>query len=108
MQKEDTRDYFSGMDTEVMYKNLHETIKDNPGLTLKKLGEKLKMKEQVVERLLWCINEYPCSFHEYGPYIRKKNRWYLQQTYTTILSLERENQELKEKLKDLEKRLAAK
>ncbi len=107
MQKEDITEYFSGLDTETMYNNLHEAIKNNPGLTLKKLGEKLKMEEKVIEHLLWCINEYPCSFHDYGPYVKKKERWYIQQTYTTILSLERENQELKEKLKDLEKRLAS-
>lgn len=103
MDKEDTRDYFSGMDTEVMYKNLHETIKNNPGLTLKKLGEELKMGEKVIEKLLWCVEQNPCSFHAYGPYIRKKGRWYLEQTHTVILSLEMENKELKERLKQYSK-----
>ena len=51
--------------------------------------------------MIECVKTYPCTFHNYGPYINKDGRYYIQGKDNTIKSLEVENKELKEKLAEL-------
>ena len=102
----DITDKMSGLDTEKIYISFNEIIKNMPGLNIKQLGEKLDIKPEIVEHLIWCVNEYPCTFTGYGPYVKINGRYYLQGKDNTIKSLEAENKELKEKIKELEKKVS--
>tara|TARA_B100000902_G_C27269707_1_gene895614 strand:+ start:61 stop:435 length:375 start_codon:yes stop_codon:yes gene_type:complete len=91
----------SGRDIEKEYIYMNETIKNSPGLRLNELGEKLKLKKETIKHMIECVKTYPCTFHNYGPYINKDGRYYIQGKDNTIKSLEVENKELKEKLAEL-------
>jgi len=91
----------SGRDIEKEYIYINETIKNSPGLKLNELGEKLKLKKETIKHMIECVKRYPCTFHDYGPYVIKDGRYYIQGKDNTIKSLEIENKELKEKLAEL-------
>ena len=84
---------------------MNETIKNSPGLRLNELGEKLKLKKETIKHMIECVKEYPCTFHDYGPYIIKDGRYYILGKDNTIKSLERENKELKEKINKIAKKM---
>ena len=55
--------------------------------------------------MIECVKEYPYTFHDYGPYIIKDERYYILGKDNTIKSLERENKELKEKINKIAKKM---
>jgi len=96
----------SGRDIEKEYIYMNETIKNSPGLRLNELGEKLKLKKETIKHMIKCVKTYPCTFHDYGPYVIKDGRYYIQGKDNTIKSLEAENKELKARLEALQKTIS--
>ena len=90
-----------GRDLEKAYIFMNETIKNSPGLGANELGELLNLKKNTVEYMIKCVKTYPCTFCDYGPYVDKGGRYYIQGKDNTIKSLEVENRELKKKIEEL-------
>ena len=95
----------NGTDIEKKYIYMNETIRNSPGLRLNELGEKLELKKETIEHMIECVKKYPCSFHNYGPYVIKDGRYYIQGKDNTIKSLIEENKELKEKINKIAKKM---
>ncbi len=89
-------------DLEKEYIYMNETIKNSPGLKLNQLGEKLKLKKETIKHMIECVKTYPCTFHDYGPYVEKDGRYYIRGKDNTIKSLEVENRQLKKKIEELQ------
>lgn len=91
------------------YKKIHSIVKNNKGLTLKEYVKLigLNFNEKSLEYAFKLFNTYKSSFYEIcGPFIEIENKWYVYKSsnYTEknlISDLKKENEELKEKLRNL-------
>ena len=91
-------------------KELDEFIQNNIGLTSKELVNRIEFysfTEESLEYLLNVINKNPCTFNEYGPFIKRGEKWYNKKKMKKemIIELKEENIKLRQELNRLRKLL---
>lgn len=91
------------------YKKIHNTVKNNKGLTLTKYVNliDLDFNEKTLEYAFKLFNTYKCSYYGIcGPFIEIENKWYIYKNHinaekSLIHDLKKENYELREKLNNM-------
>ena len=100
--------------TEETYKQIQNMIEQLPGLTAKEYAEKTYFYEFTPETLtkaLKLFNTWPNSYYNVcGPFICKNDRWFpvYSKKYVDTLKLAQENTVLRNRIKELEYKLATK
>tara|TARA_B100001142_G_scaffold194821_1_gene193856 strand:+ start:4372 stop:4722 length:351 start_codon:yes stop_codon:yes gene_type:complete len=98
--------------TEKTLKELDEFIQNNIGLTSKELVSRIdfySFTEESLEYILDVINKNPCSFNEFGPFMKKGEKWYNKKKMKKemIIELKEENINLRQELNRLKKLLGS-
>lgn len=91
-------------------KKLDEFIQNNIGLTSNELVSRINFHsftEESLEYLLNVINKNPCTFNDYGPFIKRGEKWYNKKKMKKemIIELKEENIKLRQELNRLKKLL---
>ena len=100
--------------TDEFYKTFQEFICANPGKTSKELSQMItfySFTEYSLEIAMKMFNTYKHTWYGVcGPFIYKSNRWFpvYSKKYTDTVILAQENSVLRQKIKELEEKLANK